>query len=83
MTTWAAYKSHRVVKVAKIASVSPKTGDTVNAMLVLEGGEVFYPTVADMAGKASAGDYAMLYEDGYKSVCSKKSFEDNYTEIKE
>ena len=34
-----------------------------------------------MAVRASVGDYAVIYSDGYKSVSPKKAFEDGYTAL--
>jgi len=41
----------------------------------------FHPTEPGMVNRCSPGDYAMIYRDGYCSVCPKKEFEDGYSAL--
>lgn len=77
---WNEYRSHKIVKAAQITGVCPKAdGETTPVLLV--DGEEFSPNIAQMAEKASVGDYAVIYEDGYRSVSPKAAFEGGYTAI--
>jgi hypothetical protein len=71
---WKQYQSHKIVTATQIIAVS-----TDGKTLLVEGDEIFEPTVPAMAEKASLGDYAVIYEDGYKSVSPAAAFEDGYT----
>lgn len=78
---WKQYRSHKIVKAAPIVSIGPKTSEDTRTVLILEGGEPFVPNVAEMADRASIGDYAVEYEDGFRSVSPKAAFTGGYTEI--
>ncbi len=78
---WKQYRSHKIVKAAPIVSIGPKTSEGTQAVLILEDNEPFVPNVAEMADKANVGDYAVEYEDGYRSVSPAAAFEAGYTEI--
>lgn len=75
---WKTYRSHKEVQAAPITNI---THHIAGNRLHISGVEEFTPTVAEMAAKAKVGDYALIYRDGYKSICPKKEFEDGYTEI--
>lgn len=87
MTDWPEYESHKVVRAAKIVGFDMRdTGGKVCAWVRVAGEEhdgdpfeMFNPTVPAMLDKAEAGDWAMLYPDGFKSVCPAKQFEEGYT----
>jgi len=57
--------------------------DTIQNTALLAYYEVFTPNSEDMARKAQVGDYAVQYEEGYKSVSPKAVFEAGYTEVKD
>lgn len=86
MSDWPKYESHKIVQAAVIKArhddgpdgaryfwVDPGTGDL----------EKFEPTELGMMGRAGPGDYAMLYSDGFRSVCPKAAFEDGYVKVGE
>ena len=77
--SWPKYESHKVVQ-AKII-VALEKDDETGVRLWVAGNEPFEPTVSAMKDKASYGDYAVLYPDGYKSISPKKAFEEGYTEV--
>ena len=72
---WKQYRSHKIVKAAPIIEINN------DGVPLVAFDEVFIPNVPDMALKAKAGDYAIEYEDGYKSISPKAAFESGYTEI--
>lgn len=76
MTDWPKFVSHKVVQAAPIVHVGPAGEISVQPN---EGAtEMFDPTEPGMRGHAEVGGYAVIYEDGYKSVSPKKAFEDWY-----
>jgi hypothetical protein len=82
MSEWPKYKSHKIVQAAVIVGFDARdTGGKVCALV--DGGDgvptPFIPNQIGMLEKAEAGDYAMLYSDGYKSISPKAVFEDGYT----
>lgn len=80
---WKEYRSHKNVKASPITSIGKKTSSDTATVLVVDGSEPFTPNVSEMADNAAVGDYAVIYEDGYRSVSPKKAFEDGYTQILE
>lgn len=80
---WNEYRSHKIVRAAPIVSIG-RNNEDARAILTVDGGsgsEPFTPNVEEMANKASVGDYAVIYEDGYRSVSPKAAFESGYTAI--
>jgi hypothetical protein len=80
---WPQYQSHKIVRAAPIVGIAASDQDGV-IILVKPGDdepEEFYPNVAAMAEGAKPGDYAVVYEDGYRSISPKAAFEDGYTRI--
>lgn len=75
---WKQYRSHKIVKAAPILKIDDKL---TGKFLILDNNEQFIPNIAEMANRASIGDYAIEYEDGYKSISPKAAFENGYTEI--
>lgn len=79
------YRSHKIVKAAPIVSIGAKTSADTNRVLIIEvpdgSQHPFVPNVAEMADNATVGDYAVEYEDGYRSVSPRKAFEDGYTRV--
>lgn len=79
------YRSHKTVRAAPIIRIGPKTSVDTSTVLIIklpDGSEhPFVPVVAEMADKAAVGDYAVQYDDGYRSVSPRKAFEDGYTLI--
>lgn len=85
---WRSYRSHRVVRAAQITGVGLATSEDTRRVLFVGSAdnattEVFEPTIPAMIDKTAVGDYAMWYDDDYKSVCPKLSFETAYTLIEE
>lgn len=83
MADWPKYTSHKVVQAAKIVWVS--TGNAPGATRQIHVDplgngvvEAFAPNVPAMAEKARVGDYAIIYEDGFRSVSPARAFEDGY-----
>lgn len=74
MSAWKSYRSHKIVKAA------PIDGRNTFGDLLVEG-VIFKPNVPAMKDKAIPGDYAVEYDDGYKSISPKEPFENGYTEI--
>lgn len=91
MTDWPQYESHKVVRAAKIVGVQDNDdGGGVYKIYVRPDGvehdgdpiEEFWPTVDGMAEKAEAGAWAILYDDGFKSISPAKAFQEGYTLVK-
>lgn len=83
---WPRFQSHRVIQALPIITITEAAGeDTVRVLFVDPTGtgtsEPFLTTVAAMVDKASVGDYAMRYPDGFQSVCPKAAFEDGYSPL--
>jgi hypothetical protein len=83
MPEWSKYQSHKTVQAAPIHEIVDSGGKL--SILVKPYGdntvEGFEPTEPGMLTRCAAGDYAMIYRDGYRSVCPKKEFEDGYTRL--
>ena len=78
MSDWPKYQSHKIVQAVQIIGFDTRdTGGKVCA--VVEGDEPFVPNELGMLERASVGDYAMLYPDGYRSISPKIAFEEGYT----
>jgi hypothetical protein len=80
MSEWPRYESHKIVRAAPIVGI---VGHGVLVVRSAQDGQTqrFEPTEPAMAARASIGDYAVIYSDGYKSVSPKKAFEDGYTRV--
>jgi hypothetical protein len=76
---WPHYRAHKVVQAAPIVGISRNKTITVDPSNGANPAEVFEPTEPGMKARCVVGDYAMIYRDGYRSVCPKKEFEDGYT----
>lgn len=78
---WPCFVSHKTVKAAPIAFIVE--GGGVLSILVKPYGddrvERFEPTEPAMIARAEVGGYAVVYEDGFKSVSPKAPFEAGYT----
>jgi len=60
----------------------PITGITPDGVVLVGARhERFDPTEPAMARRAEVGGYAVVYEDGFKSISPKKAFEDGYTRV--
>lgn len=71
------FVSHRVVRAAQIIGI--QFGEPLLLMLddkqtLKHPGTTKYQPIV--------GDYYIVYEDGYKSLCPQASFEKGYTEVK-
>ncbi len=76
MSDWPKYVSHKIVQ------AMPITGITAGGVvLVGPSRQPFFPTKPVMAETAEVGGFAVLYEDGFKSISPKKAFEDGYTPV--
>lgn len=85
MNDWPKYQSHKVIQANRIVAFEVTT-DGVRAFALVRDPETsdleqFKPTIAEMLVKAQIGDYAMLYPDGFKSVCPEAQFEDGYSNV--
>lgn len=89
MTEWPKYESHKVVRAAKVVGVvADDEGGPVYQILVRAEYdnapvEQFFPTVGEMADKAEAGAWAVVYDDGYRSVSPAKAFEEGYRKVED
>jgi hypothetical protein len=83
MNDWPKYESHKVVRAAKIFDIVDSGG--VLTVLVKPYGdhevEAFHPTEPAMVSRAEIGGYAVIYEDGYKSISPAKAFEEGYRPV--
>jgi hypothetical protein len=81
---WPKYRSHKVVQAAKIVSIHHDLGEGPYFLWVDPGTgnlEKFTPTELKMLDHAEVGGYAVVYEDGYRSITPKAPFDDGYTLI--
>lgn len=76
MSNWPKYESHKTVQAMPITGITPD-----GVVLVGATHERFDPTEPAMAKRAEVGGYAVIYEDGFKSISPKKAFEDGYTRV--
>lgn len=81
MSDWPRYQSHRHVQATPIIRidqaddlpllfVDPSEGRTAE--------EPFFPSEPAIARRAQIGDFAVRYQDGYLSLCPRRSFLDGY-----
>lgn len=83
MSEWKKYQSHRIVQAAPIWNIEESAG-RLNVFVKPYDDhtmELFEPTEPGMKGRCEAGDYAIRYPDGYRSVCPKAQFEEGYAEV--
>lgn len=84
MTDWPEYRSHKIVRAAKIVSITRTPDDELIIWTGDYPHERFEPTRADMKQVAEVGAYAVIYApdekypDGYRSVSPRKAFEEGY-----
>jgi hypothetical protein len=76
VSNWPKYESHKTVQAMPITGITP-----AGVVLVGARHEAFFPTEPSMATRAEVGGYAVVYNDGFKSVSPKKAFEDGYVRI--
>ena len=81
MSDWKEYRSHRVVRAAPIEQIWVDIADNTVASVQVDGRNYWVPNVLAMLEKADIGDYAVEYDDGYRSICPKAQFEAGYTEV--
>lgn len=72
--TWPRYTSHKTVQAMPITGITPD-----GVVLVGSRHEPFHPTEPAMSARAEPGGYAVIYEDGYRSISPKDAFESGYT----
>lgn len=80
MSVWPQYRSSRVVRAMRITHITVVPPGTY-PVITTEDGAPFSPTEMGMSLRCSEGDYAMLYPDGFRSVCPKAAFEANYNKL--
>lgn len=77
---WPRYQSHKIVHAAEISEVVEAQGEII--IWVKPFGddrvETFKPSMPSMAAAAVTGGYAVVYDDGFRSISPKKAFEDGY-----
>jgi hypothetical protein len=87
---WPKYESHKIVQAAVIVWVgksAPDGTDGDETLISVEphgqaGPRIYFePTEPAMAARAEVGGYAVIYEDGFKSVSPKLAFEAGYTRV--
>jgi hypothetical protein len=84
MTEWPEYRSHKIVRAAKIVNQELDKAGNIIALEVDPGDgakEWFKATEPAMTARGELGGYAVIYDDGYKSVSPAKIFEDGYTKV--
>jgi hypothetical protein len=85
MTEWPRYESHKIVQATSITLIDKDAIDGSTVLFVhpdpAQPSVIFQPTEPAMAARASIGDYAVVYSDGYKSVSPKKAFDEGYTRV--
>lgn len=79
-TKWPSWTSHKIVRAVPIVGLR-ETADGVQVRVGLPDGtvEAFEPTEPHMARRAELGGYAVIYEDGYRSISPRAAFEGGYT----
>jgi hypothetical protein len=70
------YRHHKVVRAAKIASL-----DTVHNRVFLEGDRVTYGVGPAFFGRAQAGGYLVVHNNGHTSYLPAVLFEEEYSQI--
>jgi len=87
MTDWPEYESHKVVRATPIVrkdggyiAVNNGSDPVPVALFVAPDGveKRFETHEPGMMMRAQVGDYAVLYPDGFRSVCPRKAFEEGY-----
>ena len=87
MSNWPYYDTHKRVQAVKIVShrvLESHEGRPTRVVLLVDNDgrlEVFEPSVEAMSFKAKAGDYALIYRDGFRSICPAAEFEDCATPV--
>lgn len=86
MSNWPKYESHKIVQAAKIIRLEYRGKDASSGILrVFVPGnateEEFWTSEIGMMQRAEVGGYAVIYEDGFKSISPAKAFEDGYVRI--
>lgn len=80
---WPKYISHKVVQALPIIKIEKAGEDDLPTLWVdpsfgREAPLRFEPSEPNMAKRCKVLDFAMVYRDGYRSVCPKAEFEDGY-----
>lgn len=82
--TWPRYRSHRVIQATPIVRIDVPSLGALPLLFVdpsngREAPVAFVPSEEGMARRCHIGDLAMLYPDGYRSVCPKRQFNEGYS----
>lgn len=76
------YRSHKLVKAAKIAKVIRSAAKADGIVLETEDSKQrWFPQDQQRFADAGVGEYLVEYEDGYCSVSPADAFEAGYTEV--
>lgn len=82
---WPSYQAHKVVRAARIVDVAiEKKPDGLTSFIVEPRPgmrELFRPTETAMMARGGVGDFAVIYRDGYKSICPAEAFVDGYVSV--
>ncbi len=83
MSDWPRYVCHKVVQAAPIYEILD-AGGALRILVKPYGDhrvESFAPTNIDMMRHAEVGGYAIIYDDGYRSISPQAAFDQGYTPI--
>jgi len=75
------WKCHKVVRAAKIASITPTTYDMHAVGFEGDLSPIQVTTEWIVNKRAEVGGYYVVYEDGYASYSPAKAFEEGYTRL--
>jgi len=84
LALWPKYESHKIVAAAVIVGIVRGAGGRITLMVKPEDEtlpEPFWPSEAAMAERAEVGGYAVIYEDGFRSVSPGPAFTNGYTRM--
>lgn len=79
---WPKYRSHKIVEAARITLIDDYGTIWVRSAPTAPV-QPFQPTVEGMAKTAEVGGFAIIYEDGFKSISPARVFLDGYSEVVE
>lgn len=77
-----AYKSHKVVRAAKITRIDRSDGGGADLQFDEIGGHLFVDSAWMQKHGPARGGYFVSYEDGYTSFSPKGAFEEGYARVK-
>lgn len=81
------WRSHKIVRAARITDIITTIGPDAVRTLVLEGTDETWAAHVDNTAWVrfipAPGDYVVIYADGYVSFSPAAAFEDGYTRLEE